>query len=187
MSADPKTLVEALRRLVKAPVSFMEVCGTHTVSIFRSGIRSLLPDTLRLVSGPGCPVCVTDQGEIEAALSLLERGVTRDLRRYVQGPSAAGSLSSMAGKGHDARIVTSTMDALHRRGCSDRGGVPRRGLRDRSGHGGCRAGGPSNRCAELPCLSFRKRTSGPPCPRRGPRARSLRLSSPGPRLRHPRP
>lgn len=113
MSADPKTLVEALRRLVKAPVSVMEVCGTHTVSIFRSGIRSLLPDTLRLVSGPGCPVCVTDQGEIEAALSLLERGVT--LAAYgdmFKVPSAAGSLSSMAGKGHDARIVTSAMDAL---------------------------------------------------------------------------
>ena len=65
---------EALKTLVAAPISVMEVCGTHTVSIFRTGLRSLLPQSLRLVSGPGCPVCVTDQGEIDCALSLLETG-----------------------------------------------------------------------------------------------------------------
>ena len=48
----------------------MEVCGTHTVSIFRSGIRSVLPETITLLSGPGCPVCVTDQQEIDAFVAL---------------------------------------------------------------------------------------------------------------------
>ena len=48
-------------------VRFMEVCGTHTLSLFRSGLKSLLPENLRLISGPGCPVCVTSQGYIDAA------------------------------------------------------------------------------------------------------------------------
>jgi hydrogenase expression/formation protein HypD len=50
----------------------MEVCGTHTVAIRRSGLRSLLPGNIRLISGPGCPVCVTPAGYIDNALSLLE-------------------------------------------------------------------------------------------------------------------
>ena len=54
-------------------VQIMEVCGTHTVSIFRSGLKSLLPENLRLVSGPGCPVCVTAQRYIDAALELTAR------------------------------------------------------------------------------------------------------------------
>ena len=54
-------------------IQIMEVCGTHTVSIFRHGIRSLLPQNLRLVSGPGCPVCVTAQRHIDAALELANQ------------------------------------------------------------------------------------------------------------------
>ena len=52
-------------RTLGRPITVMEVCGTHTVAIFRSGIRSTLPEGLRLLSGPGCPVCVTDQGYID--------------------------------------------------------------------------------------------------------------------------
>ncbi len=55
-----------IRQISRKPVRLMEVCGTHTVSIFRHGIRDLLPDTISLISGPGCPVCVTAQGEINA-------------------------------------------------------------------------------------------------------------------------
>ena len=51
----------------------MEICGTHTVSLFRTGVKSLLPDSLRMVSGPGCPVCVTSQGYIDAACELAGR------------------------------------------------------------------------------------------------------------------
>ena len=54
-------------------VQIMEVCGTHTVSFFRSGVRSLLPPNLRLVSGPGCPLCVTAQRHIDAAIELATR------------------------------------------------------------------------------------------------------------------
>lgn len=54
-------------------INIMEVCGTHTVSIFRHGIRSLLGDSIRMISGPGCPVCVTDQGYIDLLLKLARR------------------------------------------------------------------------------------------------------------------
>ena len=54
-------------------INIMEVCGTHTVSIFRNGIRSILPKNLKLLSGPGCPVCVTDQGYIDVVLQLAEQ------------------------------------------------------------------------------------------------------------------
>ena len=54
-------------------VQLMEVCGTHTMSLFRSGIRSVLPSNLELVSGPGCPVCVTSQGYIDVACQLATR------------------------------------------------------------------------------------------------------------------
>ena len=54
-------------------INIMEVCGTHTVSIFRNGIRSILPNQLKLLTGPGCPVCVTSQGYIDTVLELAER------------------------------------------------------------------------------------------------------------------
>jgi hydrogenase expression/formation protein HypD len=54
-------------------VQVMEVCGTHTVALFRHGIRSLLPKNLKLLSGPGCPVCVTDQGYIDTVIELAQR------------------------------------------------------------------------------------------------------------------
>ena len=54
-------------------VRIMEVCGTHTVAIFRNGIRSTLPKQLKLLSGPGCPVCVTDQSYIDIVLQIADR------------------------------------------------------------------------------------------------------------------
>ncbi len=104
---------EALKAVVTEPISVMEVCGTHTVSIFRSGIRSLLPPQLRLVSGPGCPVCVTDQGEIDCALSLLETGsIVAAYGDMFRVPGKSGSLASKRSAGFDARLVTSASDVL---------------------------------------------------------------------------
>ena len=87
----------------------MEVCGTHTVSIFRHGIRELLPSSIRLLSGPGCPVCVTDQGDIDAALSLARRKNTLiatygDMLRV---PGSRTSLAEERSSGSDIRIITS--------------------------------------------------------------------------------
>lgn len=113
MPINPAAAAEVLARISKTPLSVMEVCGTHTVSIFRSGIRSLLPSTLRLVSGPGCPVCVTDQGEIEAALALLDQGaVVAAYGDMFKVPCEGGSLSSKRSRGLDARVVTSAMGVL---------------------------------------------------------------------------
>lgn len=58
-----------------SPVNIMEVCGSHTMAISRYGIRELLPENINLLSGPGCPVCVTDAGYIDAAIDLAGKGV----------------------------------------------------------------------------------------------------------------
>ena len=64
------SLVKKIERLAKGKRSlrFMEVCGTHTVSIFRAGIRQILPSNVELVSGPGCPVCVTNDEYVDKAI-----------------------------------------------------------------------------------------------------------------------
>lgn len=95
-------------------VRIMEVCGTHTVSIFRNGIRSLLPTSLRLVSGPGCPVCVTAQRYIDAAIELaLREGVIvttyGDMMRV---PGSSGSLEESRAAGARVHIVNSARAAL---------------------------------------------------------------------------
>lgn len=113
MPGSARETAALLRRISRTPLSVMEVCGTHTVSIFRSGIRSLLPQTIRLVSGPGCPVCVTDQGEIDAAISLLEKGaVVVSYGDMFRVPCGRGSLSSKRAEGYDSRIASGAMDAL---------------------------------------------------------------------------
>ncbi len=107
-------LVRWIAKISRKKIRLMEVCGTHTVSIFRSGIRSLLPDTISLVSGPGCPVCVTDPGDIDAFLALARmEGVTvatfGDLMRV---PGSQGSLLELKSEGRDIRVVYSPLDAL---------------------------------------------------------------------------
>ena len=77
-------IVTDMRRLLAhrtRPVRIMEVCGTHTVAIFRAGLRQILPAEIELVSGPGCPVCVTGD-------CLCEDGRCHhhDVRRYAEGP-----------------------------------------------------------------------------------------------------
>jgi len=55
---------------INRPLNLMEVCGTHTVAIFKHGIRSLLPEGLKLLSGPGCPVCVTSIKDVDKAIAF---------------------------------------------------------------------------------------------------------------------
>ena len=95
-------------------VCIMEVCGTHTVSLFRTGVKSLLPEAIDLISGPGCPVCVTSQGYIDAACELSTRpGVTvctyGDMIRV---PGRAGSLELHRARGGKVAVVYSARDAL---------------------------------------------------------------------------
>jgi hydrogenase expression/formation protein HypD len=96
------------------PVRLMEVCGTHTMVIFRAGLRSLLPENIRLLSGPGCPVCVTPMGYVDAAVELSQRpGVTvTTFGDMVRVPGTESSLERERGRGADVRIVYSPLDAL---------------------------------------------------------------------------
>lgn len=93
-----KEISEKINDLVDRDYAFMHICGTHEAAIARHGLRSLLPAQLKIVMGPGCPVCITPQGEIDAALDLVERGVILatygDLLRV---PGSAGSLESSGG------------------------------------------------------------------------------------------
>lgn len=96
------------------PVRIMEVCGTHTHEIFRLGIRKLLPSQVNLISGPGCPVCVTPAGFIDEAIMLAEeRGVTvctfGDLVRV---PGSVSSLAGARARGARVQVVYSPLDAV---------------------------------------------------------------------------
>lgn len=95
-------------------IILMEVCGSHTMAACRSGINSLLPQSVTLLSGPGCPVCVTAQGDIDLIVALAARpDVT--LCTYgdmVRVPGSTGSLELARGKGADVRVIYSAMDAV---------------------------------------------------------------------------
>jgi hydrogenase expression/formation protein HypD len=95
-------------------INVMEVCGTHTVAIFRNGIKSTLNPRLRLISGPGCPVCVTGASYIDTILKLAERpevliATYGDMMRV---PGRGSSLEMARSKGRNVAIVLSAMDAV---------------------------------------------------------------------------
>jgi len=76
---DPRlclNILDQIKTELKEEFRFMEVCGTHTVAIFQSGLRTLLPEKIVHLSGPGCPVCVTHDREIAAYLALAEKDLT---------------------------------------------------------------------------------------------------------------
>lgn len=109
-----KPLVAELKQSLTKPVRLMEVCGTHTMAIFRSGIRSILPEGMEIVSGPGCPVCVTSASHMDAFISMAEIPGVRvaifgDLFRV---PGSNGSLINAAARGAQVEVVYSPMDAL---------------------------------------------------------------------------
>ncbi|MGD2185208.1 MAG: hydrogenase formation protein HypD [Desulfobacterales bacterium] len=109
-----KSLLQKIKTISKKEVRLMEVCGTHTVSIFRSGIRSLLPQTISLLSGPGCPVCVTDQAEIDAFIELarIDGVIIATFGDLMRVPGTKSSLQKESAAGRDIRVVYSTFDAL---------------------------------------------------------------------------
>jgi len=96
------------------PIQIMEVCGTHTFAVRRYGIGQLLPKNIRLVSGPGCPVCVTAQKDIAAALSIANEddAIFTCFGDMLRVPCGDKSLYSLYESGKDVRMVTSPMDAL---------------------------------------------------------------------------
>ena len=114
---DPKLargLIETIHRLAPEHATLMEVCGTHTVAIARNGIRDLMPEGLRLASGPGCPVCVTCNRDIDAVIALARiPNVTittfGDMTRV---PGSTSSLLAEQAAGRSVEIVYSPLDAL---------------------------------------------------------------------------
>ena len=108
-------LLGKLQSILKQPLCFMEVCGTHTMSIFQSGLKSILPPEITHLSGPGCPVCVTHESEVAAFLEMAEKdGVILatfgDLMR-VPGPNGA-SLKLAQAQGARISILYSPFDAI---------------------------------------------------------------------------
>ncbi|MBN1781171.1 hydrogenase formation protein HypD [bacterium] len=101
-------------RVAGKDLTIMEVCGTHTMAIARSGLRELLPDQLTLISGPGCPVCVTDVSYIDRAIALsrMHGTVIATFGDLMRVPGSDSTLEKERANGADIRIVTSAMDAL---------------------------------------------------------------------------
>jgi hydrogenase expression/formation protein HypD len=105
-------LAEIGDQLDDPPATIMHVCGSHEQSIAKFGIRSMLPDTVRLVMGPGCPVCITDMPEVDEAVALAESGVTvATYGDMLKVPGTAKSLDDARAEGADIRVVYSAADA----------------------------------------------------------------------------
>lgn len=114
---NPELLRPVLERISQhtgRPYTLMEVCGTHTVSISRFGIRSALPENLKLLSGPGCPVCVTSQRDIDTAIELsrIPGVILATFGDMMKVPGTRSSLAREKAKGADIRVCYSTKDAL---------------------------------------------------------------------------
>jgi len=109
--------LERIRQLavdIGRPIQLMEVCGTHTMSAFRTGLRSLLPDDVSLLSGPGCPVCVTPTRYLDRAIAIARESDTivmtfGDMMRV---PGTESSLDKAHAAGADIRVVYSPLDAI---------------------------------------------------------------------------
>ncbi len=105
-------LMDAACEAMGREINIMEVCGTHTVSIFRNGIRSTIPENVKLLSGPGCPVCVTDQGYIDIVIDLAQRDdcIIATYGDMMRVPGKNGSLET-SHRGN-VKVVMSSEDAL---------------------------------------------------------------------------
>lgn len=112
-----KQMLDELHKLmvtIDRPLKLMEVCGTHTVEIFRNGIRDVIPKGITLLSGPGCPVCVTSVQDVDAAIAIAGNpGVIMatfgDMMRV---PGGTQSLLEARSEGADVRVLYSPIDAL---------------------------------------------------------------------------
>ncbi len=108
-------IIDKIHSISKKNVKLMEVCGTHTVAIFKSGIRELLPKTIKLISGPGCPVCVTPMADIDKAIVIARQKdvIFTTFGDMMRVPGSLGTLQKQkADEGLDIRIVYSPLDAL---------------------------------------------------------------------------
>src|SRR4030042_6086417 len=109
-----KKLLDRIRRRSHKPARLMEFCGGHTVAIFKYGLRQLLPPNIQMLSGPGCPVCVTAAADLDKAIALgkIPGVIITSFGDMVRVPGSRSSLQKAKVEGADVRIVYSTQDAL---------------------------------------------------------------------------
>ena len=119
--AKAEALVKDIERLVgrieiakRRPIQIMEVCGGHTHSIFRYGIEGMLPKSIELVHGPGCPVCVLPMGRVDDCIAIAQRPevIFTTFGDAMRVPGSRKSLLQAKADGCDVRMVYSPMDAL---------------------------------------------------------------------------
>jgi len=106
--------IEQLTQDIKKEISLMEVCGTHTMAVFRYGIKALLPKNLHLLSGPGCPVCVTANDYIDKAIAYAhqDKVILVTFGDMMKVPGSRSSLAEESSEGAQIRVVYSSLEAL---------------------------------------------------------------------------
>ena len=111
---DIKQVIDYLKSYDGRPLKIMEVCGTHTASIFKNGIRSLISPKIKLISGPGCPVCVTPTAYIDQCIDYAtkENHVLMTFGDMMKVPGQKGSLSEAKGSGARVHMMYSPFEAL---------------------------------------------------------------------------
>lgn len=111
-----REVIDYLKAYNGPEIKLMEVCGTHTSSIFKNGIRSLISSRIRLISGPGCPVCVTPAAYIDRCIeyALKPNHMLLTFGDMMKVPGTEGSLSDMKGKGAKVEIMYSPFEALEK-------------------------------------------------------------------------
>ena len=109
-----REIIESIKKLSKKEVRLMEVCGTHTMTIFKSGIKRLLPETISLLSGPGCPVCVTSRHEIDTVIEIARAKdvIVVTFGDLLRVPGSFSSLQKERANGKDIHVVYSAFDGL---------------------------------------------------------------------------
>ena len=109
-----KSLIKRIADISRRPVKLMEFCGGHTTSILKHGIRQLMPSNIEMLSGPGCPVCVTPVAGIDKAIALARRTDTiiASFGDMIRVPGSNSTLQQAKAEGADVRVVYSTLDAL---------------------------------------------------------------------------
>lgn len=109
-----KKIIEIINKDIKTDIKIMEVCGTHTMAIYKNGLDKLLPSNISLISGPGCPVCVTDLNYIDSAIELCKNKniIICTFGDMIRVPGSKSSLSKEKVNGANIRVIYSPLDCL---------------------------------------------------------------------------
>ena len=110
-------IIDSIKKIVKElgkPVRFMHVCGTHEHTISQFGLRTLLPEDVEIISGPGCPVCICPAADIDKAIELGKRDdiIITTFGDMIRVPATNISLAELKAKGADIRITYGPNDAV---------------------------------------------------------------------------